>query len=77
MAYVIVLADEQATEIRGPSAVDPQCAIMPIALTDGRFFVGVEILDDPAHAAHHDMLADLPMVDYETITGLLPQPPEE
>ena len=75
MATVILLTSEQANTVRGPSAEFPSmAALQPIALTDGRFILGVEVLTDPAHAEDHDYLAALPQVDFATLADLIPPP---
>lgn len=75
MASVILMTAAQATQVRGPSDEWPKfSALMPIALTDGRFFFGVEVLTDPAHAEDAAFLATLPQVDFATIQALLPLP---
>lgn len=75
MARVILLSGAQADAVRGPSAESPSMATLePVALTDGRYILGVEVLSDPAHAEDHDYLAALPTADAADIAGLLPQP---
>lgn len=74
---VIILSSAQADIVRGPSAVDPLQAIRPIELTDGTWFVGEGDVSTPAHAAHAELFASLPHVDYETIAHLIPPPPED
>lgn len=72
MSALILLSAAEADAVRGPSGADPMSALEPVALTDGRFTLGIEVLDDPAHAAHRDVLAALPRADLAEISGLLP-----
>ena len=58
--------------MRGPSATVESAALAPIALTDGRFILPIAVLDDSAHAAHHDVLAGLPTAEVEEVAHLLP-----
>ncbi len=76
MPEVILLTAAQADTVRGPSEeAEAAATLQPIALTDGRFYVGVEVLDDPAHDAHRDVLAALPTVDFAILAAFL-LPPE-
>ena len=72
MSLVIVLTADQATAVRGVSAETSLAALEPRPLTDGRFFLGVEVLTDPAHAEHWPLLSTLPQADYDTIASLVP-----
>lgn len=73
MSMVILMTPDEADQVRGLSSVDPSHAIVPIELSDGNFFVGVEVLDDPMHAEHKDFLSSLPQADYVDIEELLIQ----
>mgnify|MGYP003347387300 CR=1 FL=1 len=74
MSIVIVLTGAQAQRVAGPSDEAPNlAALQPVALTDGRFILGVEVLADPAHAEDAAFLGALPQVDSSTIAALLPQ----
>lgn len=58
----LLLTAAEAAEVRGPSA--PGAALEPSLLADGVTFVlPAEVLDDPAHAAWHALLAALPRQD--------------
>jgi len=61
MSSVIILTAAEAEAVRGNST--PIAAIEPVALTDGRFMLGTEVLADPAHKAHWDVLTKLPQKD--------------
>ena len=75
MATVILLTSEQANTVRGPSAEFPSmAALQPIALTDGRFILGVEVLTDPMHSEYRTLLASLPTADFSEVAALLPAP---
>lgn len=71
----IILSANEAGSVSGPSTETPAlAALQPIALTDGRFILGDEVLSDPAHAEHLAFLSTLPKADLATITPLLPAP---
>lgn len=72
MATAIVLTAEQADEVRGVSSASELTALEPQPLTDGRFYLGAAVLDDPSHAEHRDLLASCPLVDFEDLRALLP-----
>ena len=75
MPTVILLTAAQADAVRGPSNEAPtQAALLPVALTDGRYILGVEVLTDPLHAEDRAFLAALPTTDATAIAGLLPAP---
>jgi hypothetical protein len=75
MPNVILLTSAEADVVRGPSAEAPaRAALAPVALTDGRYILGAEVLDDPLHAEDHTFLAALPQADVAEIVALLPQP---
>lgn len=75
MATVILLTGAQATQVSGPSNEQPKIArLNPIALTDGRYILGVEVLTDPLHAEDAVFLATLPQTDFSNVSNLIPQP---
>jgi hypothetical protein len=74
MSDVILLTATERDAVRGVSADTASAALEPVALTDGRYFLGVEVLADDAHAEHHELLGTLPTVPYEDIAYLLPEP---
>lgn len=69
---VILLASADADQVRGPSATVDGAALMPVALSDGRFILPVAVLTDPAHAEHSAFLAGLAQADLSTVQSLLP-----
>ena len=75
MASVIVFSNTVRNQIRGKSPTHPLSQIEPIPLTDGRWYVGTEILSDPAYASSkYDAFraaAGAATVDFETIRALL------
>lgn len=74
---VILLTSAQAAAVSGPSAEAGNIsALAPLPLTDGRFYLGVSVLDDPTHAEHHDALAALPQADYASLAALMPADPK-
>ena len=69
-SWFIIITSEQAAKVRGNST--SFAALDPIALDDGRFFLPLEVLDDPAHAKHIPYLAALPMAKlFRTDSGAL------
>lgn len=63
-------ASVQAGGISGPSTISPHATLIPVALTDGTFYVGVEVVTDPAFADRS--FAAIPVVAYATISALVP-----
>lgn len=57
---MISLTLEQANEVKGYS--DPMHALDPIKLKDGSYVLPVNVLDDPFHAEHHELLNTLPQI---------------
>lgn len=60
MTEVIILTADEAEKVRGRSPKDRGCAVYPVPLKDGRCFIGLEVLDDPAHDDVRDFLAAMP-----------------
>jgi hypothetical protein len=74
MATVILLTAAQAAQVSGASEeVQNFAALQPIALTDGRFILGPEVLDDPAHVEDRAFLSALPQVEFSTVAALMPK----
>jgi hypothetical protein len=72
MSAMIILT-AQAAQVRGPSVEAPKFAALDrIALTDGRFILGLEVLADPLHAEDLAFLSTLPQADVSTVVSLLP-----
>lgn len=63
MGMCIMMTSAEADQVRGPSATDPSAVLMPVERQGGAFILGVEVLADPAHAAHKDFLDGLPKKD--------------
>lgn len=75
MSTIVLLTAAQAAQVRGPSTIDPTTAALdPTPLSDGRFFLYVDVLSDPAHADKLSILSTLPTADYSTVQSLLPSP---
>ena len=78
MALFILLTAGQADAVRGTSEAVPSAALDPVARQGSVYILGVEVLADPAHAAHHDYLATLPRMDDSDPSFPAPYPsPEE
>lgn len=65
---MMILSADEAKQVRGPSG--PMASIEPVALTDGRFILGDEVLDDPAHAKFRDMLGKMPKINMDDVAKL-------
>ena len=72
MTYII-LDKANADIVCGKSG--PMAELMPIPLTDGTFILGIEVLEDKAHARHAARLVDLPWKERKDIENLLPKSP--
>ncbi|MCW5719328.1 MAG: hypothetical protein KIS68_16030 [Bauldia sp.] len=64
---MIILTTEQATKVRGRSPRDNGHALNPVPLKDGRFMLGEQVLNDPAHDDVQEFLVLLPR---EPLEGL-------
>lgn len=62
----LILTEAQAAVVRGETT--PGHALMPVPCKEG-WMLPVRVLDDPAHAQHHELLNSLPRV--ETITPIV------
>ena len=71
MPNVIVFDSIARSAIRGTSSKDARSVIEPILMTDGRYYVGVEILTDTKLDAKIDNVKALPIVDYTTIAAFI------
>jgi hypothetical protein len=58
--WFIILSAEQAAQVRGQSS--PFAALDPILIADGRYILGLQILEDPDHTKHIPFLATLNQV---------------
>lgn len=67
MTEVLILAAEEADKVRGRSPKKDGHALRPTLLKDGRFFLGLEVLNDPAHDDVRDFLAELPRESLEKL----------
>lgn len=78
MTLAIVLDPELAAKIAGRSKKDTRALLEPVPLADGTFMVPVSVLDDPAHAEVHRILADAPRVEVSKLPryeeGETPEP---
>lgn len=74
MARIIVLSAQQRSQVRGVSDETIMASLEPVALTDGRYILGEEVLDDPAHVEHRALLEGLPRLTDEQARELLPKP---
>lgn len=60
MSKAIFLTAAEADKVRGLSPVKDGHALIPVETGDGRFMLGVGVLDDPAFAYARDFLVSLP-----------------
>jgi hypothetical protein len=60
---MIILTKEQANEVRG---IIDGAGLEPILLKSGEYVLGEQVLLDPAHAQHHELLAALPKREVTT-----------
>ena len=67
MTDVIVLTAEEADKVRGFSPRKSGAALSPAPIKDGRYILGTEVLDDPAHEDVRDFLASLPLEAFEKL----------
>jgi len=58
--WFVVLSAEQAAQVRGQSS--PIAALDPVLIADGHYILGLEVMEDPAHAKHIPFLATLNQV---------------
>jgi hypothetical protein len=73
----IILDADQAAQVHGPSEETNLSALNPLPLSDGRFYLGVAVLDDPDHAEWHDLLAACPQLTLDELSPLIPPPPDD
>lgn len=64
---MIVLTADEAEKVQGRSPKDAAKALRPVPLKDGRFMLGEQVLDDPAHADVRDFLERLPREPIERL----------
>jgi hypothetical protein len=57
----IILTSAEAAQVRGETT--PFNVLAPIQLLDGRYILPVGVVQDPAHAKHHELLGRLPQED--------------
>lgn len=79
MTDVLILNAAQAEKVRGRSPNDDGRALDPIALKDGRFFLGPEVLEDAAHDDVRPFLVAMPREPLEKLPAYTEndQAPEE
>jgi len=67
MSDVLILTADEAEKVRGLSPSKSGAVLAPRSLKDGRFILGPEVLDDPAHEDVRDFLASLPREQIEKL----------
>jgi len=67
MTEVLVLDPPEAEKVRGRSPKDGSKVIDPVPLKDGRFYLGLGVLDDPSHEDVRDFLRSMPLVALEKL----------
>lgn len=65
MVMLIILTEEQADHVRGPTSNGASLDPRRISAGDyeGSYALSVNVLNDPDHAMYHDYLAELPQAD--------------
>jgi len=63
MSKAIFLTAEEADKVRGFSPIQEGHVLIPVDTGDGRFMLGVGVLENPAFAYARDFLARLPQGD--------------
>jgi len=63
METFIVLTAGQADHVRGPSISTQAAALNPIERQGGTFVLGIDVLTDPAHLVHREVLSGFPRLD--------------
>lgn len=64
---MIVMTAEEAEKVRGRSPKDSGKALDPVPAKDGRFYLGLEVLEDPAHEDVRGFLRSLPVVTIDKL----------
>lgn len=64
---MIVMTAEEADKVRGRSPKDIGKALDPVPAKDGSFYLGIEVLEDPAHEDVRDFLQSLPVVTIDKL----------
>lgn len=67
MTDVLILDEQEAAKIRGRSPKDSGKALDPVPTKDGRFYLGLEVLDDPAHEDVREFLQSVPIAPLEKL----------
>jgi len=67
MTDVLVLTFEEAEKVRGASPQKAGAVLDPVPLKDGRFYLGVGVLDDAAHDDVREFLAAMPREPLEKL----------
>lgn len=60
MINVLSLTKDEADAVRGVTSAG--AALNPIPFEDG-FILGLQVLEDPRHAKHKELLASLPIIE--------------
>lgn len=67
MTEVIILSAVEAEKVRGRSPKTGEAALDPVPTKDGRFYLGLNVLDDPAHEDVWGFLRSMPRVLLEKL----------
>lgn len=67
MTEVLALTADEAEKVRGFSSIKAGHALNPAPLQDGRFILGLRVLDDPAHQDAWEFLRSLPRGSLEKL----------
>lgn len=67
---MIIMDATEAEKVRGSSPKDAGRVLVPMPLLDGRFMLGEEVLDDPAHEDVRQFLAALPREELSKLPAI-------
>lgn len=75
MSAVIHMTALQAAAVTdsAPRPTKPQTQLIPVALNDGTFIVGAQVMADPAFSDRRVVLQAVAQVDYSVVSALAPQ----
>jgi hypothetical protein len=72
MDYVIILDNDQADAVRGPSSSVPNAILEPVRIDDTSSYLGEEVMSDPAHAEHYAIFVECDKIPFVDISAWFP-----